>query len=229
MKVAWGVREESANVDLVLSAEMAARIAPREEFIRLLLDHSRRVAPGFSVPIMAPRVVVEALPTAAGTFVVQDGWVKISVGTDFLLDAKSARAILCHEICHYILEAKGVRESTTRESERLTDVAMFVLGFGDIFLAGYRREVEVNYRPGHRLGYLSDAEYQYVNSLVIDLRSSGRIQPTESAELEKRYKATIFDAGARKRLLDHERSKYPGQPESELIRRVLDAYERDRR
>ncbi|MGH6984201.1 MAG: hypothetical protein ACREEI_08240, partial [Stellaceae bacterium] len=229
IKLAWGAREDTANIDLVLSSEKVSTIVPREEFIQFLLNHTRRIAPSLSVPMMTPRLVIEETPLAAGRFVENDGWVKISVGKNFMLDPKSARAILCHEFCHYVLEANGIREPTTHANERLTDVAIFVLGLGDIFLAGYHREAEVNYRPGHRLGYLNDTEYQYVDDLVFNLRLSGKNQPTKAAGLERRYKAAIPDAGARKRLLDNARTKHPGEPEAELIQRVLEAYERDRR
>ena len=42
-----------------------------------------------------------------------------------------------------------------------TDVAMFVFGLGDVFLNGYRSDAtRQDYAPGHRLGYLTDAEYR---------------------------------------------------------------------
>jgi hypothetical protein len=57
------------------------------------------------------------------------------------------------------------------ENERLTDAAVFVFGLGDIFLAGYQREPG-EYRPGHKLGYLSASEYEYLSGYVSRLRSS---------------------------------------------------------
>lgn len=88
--------------------------------------------------MMTPRVVVERLPDAAGQFVEDDGWVKITVGSEFLREPAAAQAILCHELCHYVLGANGIREPTTKSNERLRDVAMFVFGLGEVFLAGYR-------------------------------------------------------------------------------------------
>ena len=64
------------------------------------------------------------------------------MGKDFgrqqvlLADQEAARAILCHELCHYVLLASGIREPTTSENERLTDAAMFVAGIGRYFHDG---------------------------------------------------------------------------------------------
>jgi hypothetical protein len=122
---------------------------------------------------MTPRVVHETLfGNVAGQFVEQDGWVKIVVGATFFDDRAAAHAILCHELCHYVLEANGIREQSTLENERLTDAAIFVFGLGDIFLAGYRRSPNTQYRIGHRLGYLRDDEYGFVNKYVAWLRGS---------------------------------------------------------
>src|SRR5260221_14549671 len=87
------------------------------------------------------------------------------------------------------LGANGIREPTTRANERLTDVAMFVFGLGDIFLAGYRTKPGVVYRSGHRLGYLNDAEYEHIRVHVTELRRTGHLQPTKAAGLEVRLKS----------------------------------------
>ena len=71
-----------------------------------------------------------------------------------------------------MLGASGIRESSTLENERLTDVAMFVFGLGDVFLAGYKRSSNKQYRSGHKLGYLTDQEYTFVSQYVDWLRDS---------------------------------------------------------
>ena len=228
VKRAWGPREDSAGVELVLSPRSLSGLS-HDDILAELLRHVRRVAPALSVPMMKPKIVVESIFGAAGQFLVQDGWVKISVGTEFFLNLSAAQAILCHELCHYVLEANGIRESTTLANERLTDVAMFVFGLGDIFLAGYQARPGIEYRRGHRLGYLTDAEYHSVDDAVFELRLSAEAQPTRVAEVQTLLKARISDAAARKRLLEHARKRHPTKSETELIQLVLEAYERDRR
>jgi hypothetical protein len=226
---AWGVREDAEKLDLVLRADVISSLGQYEPIVAALLKHVRRVAPGLSVPMMTPRVVVERLPDAAGQFGEDDGWVKIVVGSDFLREPEAAQAILCHELCHYVLGANGIREPTTKANERLTDVAMFVFGLGDIFLAGYRTKPGVEYRSGHRLGYLNDAEYEHIRDHVTELRRTGHLQPTKAAGLELRLKSAIPDARVRRRLLEGARAKDPTRSASELVELVLESYERDRR
>jgi len=91
---------------------------------------------------------------------------------NFFEDQLAAQAILAHEVCHYILNNSGIRKSDTEQNERYTDLCMFVCGFGQIFLAGYKRETaQSEYRRGHRLGYLTDAEYEFAQQYVTQLRS----------------------------------------------------------
>ena len=137
-----------------------------------LLRHVGLIAPGISVPLMTPRIIEERLCDAAGQFVEENGWVKISVGTNFFDRPAAAQAILCHELCHYVLGANGIREKMREENERLTDIAMFVFGLGKVFLTGYKADAGVEYRVGHRLGYLTDGEYQFTDAYVTELRRS---------------------------------------------------------
>jgi hypothetical protein len=169
---AWGTRDIIVSRKLLLRSETVSKLTSHPEYIKLLLRHVGKVAPNISVPMMPPRIVHEKLCEAAGQFVEEDGWVKIAVGLQFFNDQASAYAILCHELCHYVLGANGIREASTLENERLTDVAMFVFGLGDIFLAGYKRTPSKQYRSGHRLGYLTDEEYKFVDQYVHWLRGS---------------------------------------------------------
>jgi hypothetical protein len=138
---AWGSREDIVSNGLLLRREAVSKVASPSELVSTLLRHVSRIAPNLSVPTMTPRVVHETLfGNVAGQFVEQDGWVKIVVGATFFDDRAAAHAILCHELCHYVLEANGIREQSTLENERLTDAAIFVFGLGDIFLASFCRE-----------------------------------------------------------------------------------------
>jgi hypothetical protein len=139
-----------------------------EEFVSRLLHHARHTT-DLSTPWRTPRVFVEKTSQhVGGLFVVDEGWVRIVVGQDLFKDVAAARAVLCHEVCHYILDMVDIRERPTQENERLTDVAMFVFGFGAIFRAGYRRAPAEN-RTGHRVGYLSDEEYRFLENYIATL------------------------------------------------------------
>jgi hypothetical protein len=228
-KKAWGPRDDNAIGDAVLSSRAVANITQCEHFLKRLLAHVRQVAPKLSVPFMVPKVVVQPLLDAGGQFVEKDGYVKIIIGSGFFLDPDAAQAILCHEVCHYVLGANGIRKNTTEENERLTDVAMFIFGLGDIFLRGYRGRPGYMNRNSHRLGYLSDDEYEFLRRYVVILRQSGKVQPTEVEELDKMIGARIHTPGAPERLLAAARAKHPDESEVELRRRVLSDLERDNR
>jgi hypothetical protein len=116
---------------------------------------------------MTPRIEVSALKGSYGQFVEEDGRVKLVVSTEFALDPAAISAILCQELTHYILFAHGIRMVDRVDNERLTDVGMFVLGMGAIFLYGFRpKDVAFN-QCGHQMGYLTDEEYHFLSHKVI--------------------------------------------------------------
>jgi hypothetical protein len=176
---------------------------------------------------MTPRVVVGPLVEAAGLFSEQSGWVTLTVSQGFFDNRDAACAILCHELAHYVLNACGIRESERLRNERLTDVAMFVLGLGDVFLAGYK-SAPTSYRPGHKLGYLNEQEYEFVDKYVFELHLHGTAQESRGAVSERRLNAAIPDSGVRARLLASERQRMPTASEEAIIESVLDRYARDR-
>ena len=226
--LAWGSREATTGIDLPLDPDALAHTGSYEQLIKALLSHVRQVAPGLAVPMLVPRVTTGRLAAAAGQFVEQDGWIAVTVGSDFFADYNAGCAILCHELCHYVLGANGIREPSALANERLTDVAIFVLGLGDVFLRGYKKAPVGEYRTGHRLGYLNDAEYRFLDTLTFDLRLSGKLQPSRQSELERRFTAAIHDPRTRERLIDLERSRHPTLSRAELIERAIERYERDR-
>lgn len=226
---AWGMKGEARGLDFVLEVAAVQSARSPAETVGILLAHARKVAPDLYVPFLTPRVVVGPLASnAAGLFSEEDGWVTITVSQSFFADHAAACAILCHELAHYVLNASGIREATLIANERLTDVAMFVLGLGDVFLAGYKR-APTAYRTGHTLGYLSDSEYRFLDKEVFDLWVSGRLQRTHLELDAGRLRAAIPDAGVRARLLEAERKKRPEATDGELIQHVIDRYQADRR
>jgi hypothetical protein len=201
-----------------------------DKTIEIILNHIRQVAPGLSVPFKVPRLEIGAFADTAGQFSVSDGWVSIKIARHFLTDPKALRAILVHELCHYILESSGKRKTNYEDNERLTDVCMFVCGLGQIFLDGYRREnSRQEYRDGHRLGYLTDAEYAFAAEYVLQLRSNLYLLPSGLEELQRRFAVQVNDSRARDRLISHARSRYPEKSDLELYGIVIAQLERDRR
>ena len=171
-KKAWGDRSDIVGSSFIMSRKTIEDISTHSDIVREMLKHVRRVAPALSVPMMTSKIVVEPLALAAGQFIEQDGWVTIAVGVNFFDNRSAAIAILCHELCHYILGANGIRELSTLENERTTDAAMFAFGLGDLFMHGYKRAAPSQYRAGHRLGYLNDGEYAFADRYVRWLRTS---------------------------------------------------------
>jgi hypothetical protein len=167
---------------------------------------------------------------AAGQFVEdEEGWIKIVVGMNFFDDIPAARAILCHELYHYILGANGIRLSPPIENERLTDVAIFVFGLGDIFLAGYQRAADANYRVGHRLGYLSDNDYAGLNRYVHQLRSSEEFL-TKPSKVERDFN-NIFALRSkveREKIILYYEKKF-GCNRTEAMRRAIEDWKKDSR
>jgi hypothetical protein len=231
-KRGWAKDEPSWYPSFSLSPDdLANEIAPAQ-VVEILLAHARRVAPKFSVPQMVPRTVIESTPFAAGQFEVdEEGWVAIKVSSDFFDDRLAAQAILAHEACHYILENSGIRQYNFALNERYTDLCMFTCGFGQIFLAGYKREPAQNqYRPGHRLGYLTDAEYTFANQYVLDLREAYKLKLQSQLDIKKKQLRQLVhgDEAMLKRLVDYERSRSPNKSEVELYEAAIDRLQRDR-
>jgi hypothetical protein len=203
-----------------------------DRIVEILLNHASRVSPDFDVPRMVPRTIVEPTPLAAGQFEVdEEGWVTIRVSPDFLQDRLAAQAILAHETCHYILEQSGIRQSDFYLNERYTDLCMFICGFGQVFLQGYKRELSQDQlRPGHRLGYLTDAEYEFANQYAIELRQAWEASlRSEVEELSKRLMQLLHgDRGAYKRIMAAASKRNPHWSKMDLYRAEIESLERGR-
>lgn len=230
-KRAWTTQESFQQEPFVLRSSDFAHTTAPAQVVEILLRHARLIAPGFEVPYMVPRVLVEAIPFAAGQFEVdEEGWVTIKVGLDFFEDKLAAQAILAHEVCHYILDNSGIRKSDIEQNERYTDLCMFVCGFGQIFLAGYKREIaQSEYRLGHRLGYLTDAEYEFAQQYVMQLRQSNELAPSSELDrLKKRFAHLIHDTDTCQRVIEAARRRHPHKSEIDLYRDEIYRIERDR-
>lgn len=226
---AWRWREDNKNRNLILNPDTVSGANSNEAFVTALLKHVRSVAPGLDVPFMTPLVVVSNMEGSGGEFVQEDGWVRIVVGSKFAANLTASRAILCHELCHYILSANGIRLRDRKSNERLTDTAMFVFGIGDVFLNGYRTGKTQPNRSGHRLGYLTDAEYQFVKREVSRLYKTGESQPGMQQELLKKLRNRLGgDDRKLERYLAHARVRFPTMTDTGRIQAILDDFDRGR-
>lgn len=231
--LAWTTEASFRYYPFALNSTNFENSSGLDSFVETLLRHARNITPGFNVPFMTPRIVVEEIPSAAGLFQVdEEGWVTIKVGRTFFGDRLAARAILAHEVCHYILENSGIRKDDFLLNERYTDLCMFVCGFGEIFTSGYKREMaQSEYRSGHRLGYLSDAEYQHATSYVMQLRQTNKqiiISSNGLDTLKKELQSLVHEQEICERLVQAERKRSPHKSETELYKDAIYRVKRDR-
>jgi hypothetical protein len=222
-KRCWGALMPSS--DFLLPPDGVYAAGSIEKIVTCLLAHVRRVARGIDVPMMTPRTVTLPVAGAAGLFRVVDGWVRIEVDPFLARDFRVAAAILAHETAHYVLEYNGIRRPDTQANERLTDIAMFVLGFGQVFLNGYRVQSGVAYRPGHRLGYLTDSEYEFLIKHVTQLRLDQPEQIRDERALGRLWRA-YPDKAARVRAFEQERRAHPHLTDDQIVDRMLDDWVR---
>ena len=228
--LAWADDEASWSANFQLQVSAFNAVASPSQTIDRLLSHARNSTPKFNVPQMTPRTLVEATPLAAGLFEVdEEGWVTIRVSPDFWHDRSAAQAILAHEVCHYLLENAGIRYANVAINERYTDLCMFICGFGPLFLAGYKRDfAQQDYCPGHRLGYLSDEEYQYADRYVVELRQVYQLKLQSELEIQKRRLRQRVQGNdvTLNRLIEYERGRSPNKSEVELYQDAIDRLER---
>lgn len=229
--LSWTTTASFQYSPFVINPSDFYNITEPDKFVELLLRHARNTVPGFSVPYMVPHVLIEDMPSAAGLFQVDsEGWVTIKVGKRFFEDTLAAKAILAHEVCHYILENSGIRKNDFLLNERYTDMCMFICGFGQIFTSGYKREMaQSEYRPGHRLGYLTDSEYEHATRYVMQLRQKEELAPPSELDLlKKEILSLVYEKEICTRLIVAERRRNPGKSEIELYQDAIDRLKRDR-
>jgi hypothetical protein len=203
-----------------------------ERVLEALLNHARQVAPGLSVPYYVPRVQIVSLTDAGGQFREEpDGWVTVAVADQFLTNRPAVQAILAHEACHYLLASAEIKEPDRHQNERLTDLCMFICGLGKVYLAGYRTGLsQPEYRRGHRLGYLTDEEYQFADRYVLELRRTNALGLAgQVSTLQQRLAHLLPDARVRDRLLAQARWKHPAKDDVWIYELVIEQLLRDRR
>ncbi|CAN5261430.1 hypothetical protein BH20ACI2_BH20ACI2_25070 [soil metagenome] len=154
----------------------------------------------------------------------------MTLSEDLVADQKAVRAVLAHEVCHYVLNCSGMREEDTESNEKLTDLCMFVLGLGNIYLEGYRSEtVKREYRVGHRLRYLKDNEYSFAQKYVWHLHSEADSNSeSKITALRMKIVARVGDERVVDRLIDSERRRAPDKSNLELYQSAYESLDRGR-
>lgn len=224
----WGPRQLRPTANFVLDIRHVPS-GGLETFVAALLKHARFVAPRLNVPFMTPRIEIAEIDGACGLFVEDNGWVRFVLKTETAANAAVARAVLCHEVCHYILAANGIRLPDRLDNERLTDVAMFVFGMGGIFLDGFQTKRTTFNPRAYRVGYLTVQDYHFLSREAVRLRASGELQFGIEDELRGKLLNRLGgNKAALDRYLAHARARFPAKAESERIQGLLDDFDRGR-
>lgn len=196
--------------------------------VEKMLAHARNFAPGLEVPFLTPKIEHSLTKDqSAGCFQVDEyGYASIKVDRQFMNDPRSTLAILSHEICHYVLESSGIRETHTQANEIQTDICMFVIGFGELFLRGYKRDLAMSdYRIGHKLGYLEDQEYWNLDKFIRKLRSKNdRLLnlPSENKNLKLEISRMVMgDQRVINRWVSGYEKKFPQLSEKERLEKII--------
>lgn len=216
---AW--HQDQGPADLSLSP---AAVYPPDwiQCLRAMLKQAELVAPKLTIPFLIPKLLFQdtSLHKVGGTFQLKsDGTILITIKKSLELQPRVALAVIAHELCHYILGNNNIRKETTLLNEKMTDVCMFVLGFGRIFLEG-RQEMS-----GTAYGYLDPDQYR---SLLLDVEAKWLIRDTfsyidtELDELE-RWAIRVIGQGDRSRYefaYDRMEKKHPGFTKKEILEKM---------
>lgn len=234
IRCAWKFEETRLKKDFLLHPE-TLKGKNVEGIVKTMLQYADKNAPGLHVPIFVPHTIYTLTGfDSAGSFQEDDeGFVTLKIGQEFKNNHDATCAVLAHEICHYILNNSGIRRKDTADNEQLTDVCMFVLGFGTIFLNGYKNKIAQNeYRFGHRLGYLTDADYQKLYAYVLSLRQESKndeLGITLNTQIEQMKLKLTYRFHNRTRLEENivfYTKKYPHLNEYDILEKMLIDFER---
>lgn len=191
---AWGTNARCGDPASLLA--LGDLIIPRDEagiaqVLGRLYSHARRWAPGLETSFGTPRVSVNPHIAAAGQYGVGSAAGSTSRSPPASsADPAACLAALCHEACHHILDLSGKASRTTVVDEPTTGLAMFVCGFGEVFLQGQSRllRTHAGWRQLH-LGYLGPEDYEFVHEWVLGARSLRRGRPGDRRRQAPEWRA----------------------------------------
>ena len=166
--------------DLVLRPEQLPRphnVETMTGVVNQLYRHARTWAPGFDIPYSIPKIIVSSRISSAGQYRAdKDGYLFIEIARGFIGSPEAILAILAHETCHHILDLSGIRGFSVDESERLTDLAAFICGFGELILHGHSQARRVGYEWTQvHLGYHSLEEYRSAQQWVLRIQNLSEV------------------------------------------------------
>ena len=219
-----------------------------EANLRMLYEHARRWAPGLSVPYKVPRVSLTRALAHPGQYTVDSaGWVAIDVSAELASRAPMLSVILAHEVCHHILDLTELDDKRDRaRTERMTDLAMFICGFGDIVSHGCTsiQQTASGYVRTH-LGYLEPCDYDYAYVWVLGARVANglpgmrgsqavRVAMTTSLRLpdpmeclQRVLAHRILDRRVRERVIRHYATRSPQETAEHILQHILEDYARE--
>ena len=189
--------------------------------IQQMLQHAEKVAPQIAIPFHIPRLVFKGQKKdSGGTFEVDGaGYVTISIDIALQSNYKTALAVLAHELCHYILGSNGIKKEDRLANEQLTDVCMFVLGFGDVFLKGHRGQAAKTY------GYLQAKEYRALKKSCKQAWSKRKTAPqlnSKEEELERWIISVVYKGNREHYRYTYKQvsAKYPNLSRADILDKI---------
>ncbi len=221
----WRKQDGPRNISLLVS-----ELDPPnwDQCIRKMLKHAESVAPKLKIPLKIPELIFKDVSNdSGGTFQVnEEGAVLITIKKSLCHDYKVALAVLSHELCHYILGSNLIKKDDTLLNEKMTDVCMFVLGFGELFMRGQQDIAGTSY------GYLKPIEYQMILSAVhtrwharnYDQDIISKVQELEKWIISAVYKGdkSRFEYG-----YNYMKKKYPRFSKQEILDKLKYDFLRD--
>jgi len=212
------------------------------DFLFALYEHTRYWVPGLTPPLEPPTVSYADLGrNVQGQYWVDEsGHMHVALSATISEPSHVAR-ILCHEACHHILDTSDLAVMFSDDKEEIADLAMFVCGFGEVFLAGFSR-TEGNSGSVGRLGYLGRTQLEMAHEWVLTargIRQSGDTNrfpqssmpslPRETEHLRKKLLSLLWgDGEVCDALIEYERRTMPHASEAELLICAIARLVRDR-
>lgn len=117
------------------------------------------------------RIHFNMLLNAAGNInLTEDMFADITIGFDTSKDKDRVMSTLAHEICHKVLDQKGIwfKDLLEDENEIYADLATFYVGFGDLTMKGFHTEYG---NEIHDMGYLTPMTYARAYFIMMAINS----------------------------------------------------------
>lgn len=243
IRVSWP-RDAYKNADYFLLRPSKLMQMTINDAAKMMIHHVQNVAPGFKGLNKIPAIrYSKAGEKIGGHFETNNiDYSAIVISSRYSNNMQASLAVLSHELCHFILERAGIRETNVTYNEYLTDVCMFVVGFGNIFRSGFRQSnitSDGEYRS--QLGYLSYEDYETLADYVLMLRLSGSVASTISYKVQtevdlellkmERSLLNIFRGDSRKveEHITYYTRKFQGKPRKWVIEKILLDFQRDKK